>query len=481
MSISEFRNELDLIDQKIQNLLLKRFEITRQIGKYKQDNQKPLYDFIREQEIISKILQKYDDSIFKNEIVSIQSKIMDESKNIQSKYMKGNHGLIGKNIEYSYSPIIHSQIAEIYGNRNYHYDLFDVPESFITQIVKSKSGVNVTVPYKESMSSILTNEINPVNTIVNENNLITGYNTDLLGLEFLIKEAKISINDNVAIFANSATTKSIVKILNQNSIQCTIYSRSKSPNIKLYTEFNSAKHDVIINTLPQKFNLPEEKTILAKILENQKTRLYIDINYFPGISQFAQLLKRNRIKVMNGLSMLIVQAHESYKLFHKINKTKVDNETIVENFRKSKQIIIGPPSVGKTTYGKKLARKIEFDFIDLDELIVTKHKMSVEKIIESYSLDYFRKVEIETLKMCLALNQKLVIATGGGIVESDIEQYIENWHVIYIEAQSNYFSDYDYKNRPLFSNIDQLKAMMKRRTPIYKRLANVKLKQKFCK
>lgn len=75
--------------------------------------------------------------------------------------------------------------------------------------------------------------------------------------------------------------------------------------------------------------------------------------------------------------------------------------------------LIGMPASGKTQTGKKLAKKLNFDFVDLDEMIVEAEGEAISQIFLSKGEDYFRIVERQCLKEALKLND-VVIATGGG-------------------------------------------------------------------
>lgn len=76
--------------------------------------------------------------------------------------------------------------------------------------------------------------------------------------------------------------------------------------------------------------------------------------------------------------------------------------------------LIGMPSSGKSTLGRHLAKRIEYKFIDMDELIEKQELMSVQEIFKYKGEEYFRKVESRVLKE-IPVDQKLVIATGGGV------------------------------------------------------------------
>jgi shikimate kinase len=76
--------------------------------------------------------------------------------------------------------------------------------------------------------------------------------------------------------------------------------------------------------------------------------------------------------------------------------------------------LIGMPSSGKSTLGRQLAKQLNFQFVDMDDLIVNQELSSVFEIFKYKGEDYFRQVESKILKS-VKPNQKLIIATGGGV------------------------------------------------------------------
>lgn len=77
-----------------------------------------------------------------------------------------------------------------------------------------------------------------------------------------------------------------------------------------------------------------------------------------------------------------------------------------------KIFLIGFMGSGKTTYGKQLAKLMNYRFIDLDALISINENISIEKVFELKGESYFRKVEQSTLKSIEESN--VVISVGGG-------------------------------------------------------------------
>lgn len=76
--------------------------------------------------------------------------------------------------------------------------------------------------------------------------------------------------------------------------------------------------------------------------------------------------------------------------------------------------LVGMPSSGKSTLGRKLARLLNYQFIDMDKLIVDDQEMSIPLLFSSKGEDYFREVESRILKTLLP-DQRYVVATGGGV------------------------------------------------------------------
>ena len=74
--------------------------------------------------------------------------------------------------------------------------------------------------------------------------------------------------------------------------------------------------------------------------------------------------------------------------------------------------LIGMPGCGKSTLGKKLSEKLNYEFIDMDNYIEKNACMFIDEIFDSYGEDYFRQLETNTLHEFLSLDN-VVIATGG--------------------------------------------------------------------
>ena len=78
--------------------------------------------------------------------------------------------------------------------------------------------------------------------------------------------------------------------------------------------------------------------------------------------------------------------------------------------------LIGFMAAGKTTIGKRLAKRLNYKFIDLDQYIEAKTKILIKDIFNKKGEKYFRKLEAKYLNDILSNSDNLVISPGGGIV-----------------------------------------------------------------
>ena len=92
-------------------------------------------------------------------------------------------------------------------------------------------------------------------------------------------------------------------------------------------------------------------------------------------------------------------------------------------------ILIGFMGVGKTSVGKKLAKKLNFDFIDTDYEIERLTSKTIPEIFEQYGEIYFRKLESSILEKYVK-NGGVVISTGGGIITTK-----ENYNILKCEEK----------------------------------------------
>ena len=127
-------------------------------------------------------------------------------------------------------------------------------------------------------------------------------------------------------------------------------------------------------------------------------------------------------------------------------------------------VIIGHMGSGKSTIGLHLARKLGYSFIDTDELITKKIKMSISEYFKNYSEKEFRLIEENTILDLLDANSKKIFAFGGGAFQSSRVRQIVKKNAISIwlkcDLKTLAFRCSRKKNRPLLQN-KNIKTVLK--------------------
>lgn len=138
-------------------------------------------------------------------------------------------------------------------------------------------------------------------------------------------------------------------------------------------------------------------------------------------------------------------------------------------------VLIGPMGVGKTTIGKKLARRLGVPFEDTD-LLVTRDHGDIPAIFQESGEAVFRAYEEQALREALSVKQ--VVATGGGAVLSGTNQRaLEGAIVIYLSTNGLHMkSRLAHGNRPLLKNgISDWREIYEARRPLFERLATFEI------
>ena len=141
--------------------------------------------------------------------------------------------------------------------------------------------------------------------------------------------------------------------------------------------------------------------------------------------------------------------------------------------------LVGPMGAGKTSIGKRLAKRLKRSFVDSDRTLEERTGVAITTIFELEGEDGFRDRETKILQE-LANLDNTVIATGGGIIvrESNRSLLKENGTIVYLQASvdSQLKRTRHDKKRPLLqtkNRRDKLQILAKQRDPIYKSLADI--------
>ncbi len=402
------------------------------------------------------------------------------------------YGLIGERLGYSFSPEIHKKISGI------NYELKEIPKSNLSAFISEKSfkGLNVTIPYKETVIPMLdrisgdAEKLNVVNTIINHDGKLFGYNTDCCGSKLLLIKSGIEISSKkVLILGTGATSNTLALVLKElGTSEIIKVSRSESSGDTTYekavTEHTDA--DVIVNTTPVGTS-PNLEASPIDLSCFPKLSGVADVIYNPLKTALVKQAESLGIKAVNGLYMLVAQAVCANLLFTgKLNADTSDfiscpeviqtSDRVYKNILKSKINIVltGMPSSGKSTLGKYLASITGREHIDTDKVICARTSMSIPKIFDLYGEKHFRQLESEVIKEFSQKNG-LIISTGGGAIlnPENINALRSNGRIFFIDRPLEMLTS--TKNRPLSSDDEALKKRYKERYPIYRSTCDERL------
>lgn len=389
------------------------------------------------------------------------------------------YGCIGEHLGHSFSKEIHNALAD------YDYQLQELtPEElkvFMTE--KNFKAINVTIPYKKDVIPYLhwisdeAKAINAVNTIVNRDGKLYGYNTDFYGLSGLIERQGVSLSGKkVAILGSGGTSNTAFAVANSmKALSVLRVSREKKAGYITYDELYEAYNDVeiIINTTPCGMypNIGKSAVELDRLPNVQAV---FDAVYNPLLSKLVLDAKEKDITAVGGLYMLVSQAAYAVEKFIDFPVDVEKVEAIFRNLYKEKMniILIGMPASGKTTVGKALAEKLSKSFADTDDLIIEAAGKPIPEIFAQSGEKAFRQMESNVIFEISKTNKK-IIATGGGAVlnKKNIDNLKGNGRVYFIDRPLNMLITTD--DRPLSSNRADLEKRYNERYSLYTEYANV--------
>ncbi len=243
------------------------------------------------------------------------------------------YGIIGDPVNHSLSPIMHNiafkelKIKAVYG-------AFPVKKENLKKAVEGIralgiKGLSVTIPHKEKIMEFLDEidrvalEIGAVNTVVNKDGYLKGYNTDWIGVLKAFTKNDVEIKDKkiVIIGAGGASKAVIYAVKTGGAKEIEVYNRTfeKAKILeekfgiiaKPWQELKKASGDIIIQTTSvglKSWESPVDEEVLSRF------KVAMDIVYTPLKTRFLSLAEKYA-KVIDGLQMLLYQGIEQFRLW----------------------------------------------------------------------------------------------------------------------------------------------------------------------
>jgi len=258
-------------------------------------------------------------------------------------------GIVGHPIKHSLSPLMQN-ISFALGKLSYIYVPFDVPSNNLEDAIKGMlalgiRGFNITLPHKEKIIQYLEDVseeagvIGAVNTVVNENGYLHGYNTDSHGITKSLQPYKEELNGAiVTVIGSGGAARSVVyNLIRHHKIKSmNIINRTLQRAEFLRDYFSSKMH--FNNITPLELVSPDLVDVFknSKLIVNTTSlgmypnvddspvdfpdsfhegQIVFDVVYNPLKTKFLQLAESRGAKIINGLQMFIEQGAKSFELW----------------------------------------------------------------------------------------------------------------------------------------------------------------------
>lgn len=245
------------------------------------------------------------------------------------------YGLIGRKLGHSFSKKYFTELFRKGKLSDHRYDLFELEDiaefPALLRDTAGLRGLNVTVPYKESVIPFL-DELDPlaaavgaVNTITVEHGRTKGYNTDVAGFRKLLDGATGTLSDpgsaikpRALVLGSGGASRAVAYVLRDQGIRFRIVSRSRERGDLTWDLVDETVLRVcrmVVNTTPLGMYPDVDQAPPLPYTALTKKHTLIDLVYNPEETRFLRLGKEHGAKAIGGLGMLEAQADEAWRIW----------------------------------------------------------------------------------------------------------------------------------------------------------------------
>lgn len=246
--------------------------------------------------------------------------------------MEKKFGLIGSTVSHSFSKAYFDEKFFRDGLRDYHYDLYPLAkvEDLKTLLAENPElvGLNVTIPYKESVIKLLdgmdqeARAIGAVNVIKIKEGRLTGYNTDSAAFfETLEKWFPNEPGSRAIVLGTGGSSKAVQEALQKLKIPFQLVSRNAGKGLITYEDIEKkpallGEANLLVNTTP--LGMSPSTNHFAPIPYDVLTENHYvyDLIYNPARTMFLQKAEMRNAKIKNGLEMLQIQAEKAWAIWN---------------------------------------------------------------------------------------------------------------------------------------------------------------------
>jgi shikimate dehydrogenase len=339
--LAKHREQIDQIDRQLLDLLNRRLEVAREIGKIKGRQATGVLDTRRETEVYRKLLELNQGRLLHGKsLYEIFTAIISASREIQrAPKLKALRldapalfAVVGNPVSHSLSPVMHNHAFSACGFNGLYIplELDDIKLAVTGLKSLNFKGASITIPHKTSVIDLLDDlgdaaaRIKAVNTIVNVDGRLVGHNTDGNGaVRALSERIDIDAKDVVIIGAGGAA-RAIGYGVKAEGGRVTIVNRSRPKGEQLsnaldstfipLSEVKKLNCDILINTTPVGMTPHVDDMCLPKAALD-KNMVVMDIIYTPLKTRLLREAEKIGCACIDGVSMFVYQGAEQFALW----------------------------------------------------------------------------------------------------------------------------------------------------------------------
>ena len=387
-------------------------------------------------------------------------------------------GLIGKMLGHSWSWQIHDMLI------HEHYQNWELSEDEVIPFLEKKdfTGINVTIPYKEKVMTVL-DEISPtaekigaVNCIINRDGRLYGYNTDCDGFMELVKTAGMHMEGkHAAVLGSGGAAKAVMAGVSQLGGIPVMVSRHPHDDMISYQQMYAMQNrfSFLVNATPVgMFPHMDETPADLDVFEHLEG--VVDVVANPLRTKLCFQASCKGIPSTGGLGMLVYQAAAADALFtgQKVPQERIDAclGTLLKERRNI--VLIGMPTSGKSSVAQMLGRQSGQQVYDMDTLLEQQLGTSIRTCFETHGEAYFRAKETRLARE-LANKEGVIISCGGGIIKNPENMQALSQHGVVVWLQRN--SLFPSSDRPLSADEASLKKLYEQRRGLYEMYSDIQV------
>lgn len=231
-----------------------------------------------------------------------------------------DYGLIGEKLGHSYSKIIHEKLAD------YTYDLCPLSKEEFKDFMEKREfkAINVTIPYKKDVIPYLkemdesATAIGAVNTIVNKEGNLYGYNTDMPGFIYMLNQNKIQMKDKkVVVLGNGGAAQAIKAAVQKlGAREMIVVDIVPAEGVISYDECftHHTDADILVNTSPVGM-YPKVDASPVDLTAFPHCQAVLDVIYNPITTKLVAQARELGMIGVTGLEMLVAQALYAVEIF----------------------------------------------------------------------------------------------------------------------------------------------------------------------